>query len=69
MIDAKIEDPESAQGRAFCSSCIFSCCELYEPHRIVISEALELQEMGFSVETISLTLDKSERTVARYLKS
>ena len=68
MIDAGIEDPESAQGRTFCSSCIFSCCELYEPQQIVKTEAQELQQMGFSVETIGLTLDLTERTVTKYLK-
>lgn len=82
MLDAGIEDPESAEGIVFCtgnreteSRCPYPVCVVFE-HRggswLAADErkriAWELYDHGVSKEDIALILGKHFRTVQRYLR-
>jgi len=79
MIDAGIDDPESEEGKTFCTeSCPYERCIVFERSneedpasarkKIRVAEAKRLLKLGKSNEYIASTLRVSVRAVERYLE-
>ena len=79
MIDAGIDDPESEEGKTFCTeSCPYERCIVFEHlaeenpanvrKKIRAAEAKRLEKLGKLNEEIASILRVSVRTVERYLE-
>lgn len=76
MLDAGITDPESQDGKEFCTGeCPYDRCIVFEGRRKTttkrlkaIVEARELEAQGLSTIEISKRLNKHYRTIRGYLR-
>ncbi|MCK9597432.1 MAG: hypothetical protein M0R06_00250 [Sphaerochaeta sp.] len=73
MIDAGIVEPESQQGKNFCTgSCPYDRCILFEPvpreASLIKLLICRLHEEHISIKDISIITERNERTIKRYLR-
>lgn len=75
LIKAQIADPESQDGIDFCVNlCPYPDCTASAPRQRYVTakenaaEARQLHKNGFPVKGIAVVLEKSERTIQRYLE-
>ena len=77
MIEAGIEDPESQEGKDFCTnSCPYDRCIVFEAEKNPATirkesrkaEALDWQSRGYSDKQIAAIMGKSRRSIERYLR-